>query len=82
VGKEGHKIPSAGSSLSVGGVFDGVGKAMAHSLIHTGVAGFGISKAIARYLLTETLNMRTDLKVALDDIVCPDLRACLESVSS
>jgi len=54
---------------------------MSHSLINTGIAGFGISKAVARYLLTESIDSQHDLGITVDDIMCPDLTKCIEIVS-
>jgi len=81
IGNEGHKLPCADSSLLRWGVFKGIGKLMAHSLIHTGIAGFGVSKAVARYLLTESIDSQEDWEITMDDISCHDLRTCIELVS-
>jgi len=82
VSQDEHKIPSADTSLAISGVFEGTGKVMSHSIVHTGNAEFGISKPVAHYLLTININKRPDLKFNLNDIVCPDLRACRDSVFS
>jgi len=71
VSQDEHKTPSADTSLAISGVFQGTGKVMSHSLVHTGNAGFGISKPVAHYLLTENINIRPDVKFNLNDICLP-----------
>jgi len=75
-GEDGHLCPNADASLLRSGIYRSLGKMMAHSFVHTGIACYGLSRAIVRFLLTgkiETIDRR--------DIPDLETRRVLEMVS-
>jgi len=60
-GEDGHLCPNADASLLRSGIFKALGKMMVHSLIHTGVAAYGLGRAVVRFIITgkiETIDPR------------------------
>jgi len=82
LGTEGHKSPNADSALLRTGVFKALGKMMAHSFLHTGIAAYGIAKPIVEYLLTKDIDSEYPFVIEACDIPDMEVRHALEIVSS
>jgi len=83
VGEEDHKLPNSDGVLLRSGVFDYIGKFMLHSLLHTGVAFVGLSKAVMHYIFNPNVGMEPGLELELcqEDVPDPEVREVLEYVS-
>jgi hypothetical protein len=79
-GEEGHKVPCLDAVLLRSGVFKAVGKLMAHSLIHCGVAGFGIAQPIVEYLLSNDVDSQFHFTVSAEDIPSMEVRETIQIV--
>jgi hypothetical protein len=79
-GEEGHKVPSHDAMLLRSGVFEALGKFMAHSYIHTGVALHGVCSTIAQYLCSGNFDANTVVTVTNADIPSYEVRDLMEKV--
>jgi hypothetical protein len=79
-GQIGRLLPSLDSVLLRVGVFKAVGRLMAHSLIHCGVAGFGIAKPVYEYLCSKDVDSQFPFTVEVEDISSMEVRAAVEKV--
>jgi hypothetical protein len=68
-GQNGRKVPSLDSALLRSGVFKAVGKLMAHSLIHCGVAAFGVAQPVVEYILSDNIDSQFPFTVSHEDVV-------------
>jgi hypothetical protein len=80
-GDDDHKLPSHDAMLLRSGIFQAVGKFIAHSYIHTGVAMVGLCNAAVQYLCTESVDNDTPFEILLDDIPLMEVRSLLQKVS-
>lgn len=80
-GETDHKLPSCDAVLLRCGIFKAVGKFMAHSAVHTGIAFVGLSEAAAEYILTENVDSDTPLPLSLEDLPDSHIREAVGLVS-
>jgi len=70
-GETDHLLPSTDSALLRSGVFYAIGKLMAHCLLNTGIAAYGLAKPFVQYMVTPIIDDITPFTIKPDDI--PDL---------
>ena len=73
-GETDHRLPSCDAKLLRSGIFKTVGKPMAHSAIHTGIAFLGFSEAAAEYLLTDPVDGDVPLHLCVKDVPNVEVR--------
>ena len=79
-GEADHRLPSCDAMLLRSGVFKMVGRFMAHSALHTGIAFIGLSEAAAEYLITDPVDSDSPLPLSIDDIADAEIRTAIALV--
>jgi len=79
-GDNDHKVPSSDLLLLRKGVFQAVGKFLAHSYINTGIALYNLSPCIKEYLCNESDSFDNITEITVEDLPSLEMRSLYEKV--
>jgi hypothetical protein len=80
-GEDDHRIPNTDAVLIRSNVFSLVGKFMAHSALHTGIAFVGLAKPVFQYILTDKSLSESGLQIVIEDVADAEIREALKNVN-